>query len=92
MSNVPPHPGLTPSQKKVVAKDFGMAAGKGAIMVRHAMLFYLLKKLSLLNDPEKEDPRQQHIIVLNKEEVRQALELTDTAQERRASSRTAKAG
>jgi hypothetical protein len=32
-----------------------------------------------LNDPEKEDPRQQHIVVLNKDEVRQALKLTDTA-------------
>jgi hypothetical protein len=35
------------------------------------------KRLNLLNDPEKEDPRQQHIIVLDKDEVRQALELTD---------------
>jgi predicted DNA-binding transcriptional regulator YafY len=90
---IAPHPGLTVSQKKVVAKDFGMAAGKRVISVRHAMLFYVLKKLNLLNDPEKEDSRQQHIIVLNKDEVRQALELTHTVQARRREpARTAKAG
>src|SRR5262245_10495265 len=88
-----PHPALTPSQKKVVAKDYGMAGGKKVISVRHAMLFYVLKRLNLLNDPEKEDPRQQHIIVLNKDEVRQALELSDSAQQgSRGSARTAKAG
>jgi predicted DNA-binding transcriptional regulator YafY len=90
---IAPHPGLTPSQKKVVAKDFGMAGGKRVISVRHAMLFYVLKKLNLLNNPEKEDPRQQHIVVVNKEEVQQALELTDTVQARRRKpARTVKAG
>jgi len=39
---------LTPSQKKVVAKDYGMAGGKRMISVRHAMLFYVLKRLNLL--------------------------------------------
>jgi predicted DNA-binding transcriptional regulator YafY len=90
---IAPHPGLTASQKKVVAKDFGMAGGKGIISVRHAMLFYVLKRLNLLNDPEKEDPRQQHIVVVNKDEVRQALDLTDTPQARsRSSAGTPKAG
>jgi len=58
---------LTPSQKKVVAKDYGMAGGKRMISVPHAMLFYVLKRLNLLRDPEKEDPRHQHIVVLNKD-------------------------
>jgi len=84
---------LTPSQKKAVAKDYGMAGGKRVISVRHAMLFYVLKRLNLLNDPEKENPRQQHIIVLNKDEVRQALELADSAQQgSRGSARKAKVG
>jgi hypothetical protein len=92
-SPMPGMSGLTPSQKKVVTKDFGMNAGKRVISVRHAMLFYVLKKLNLLNDPENEDPRQQHIIVVNKGEVRQALKLTDTVQARRREpGRTAKPG
>ena len=37
------------------------------------MLFYVLKRLGLLGDPEKEDPRRQHIVVLNKEDVQSAL-------------------
>jgi predicted DNA-binding transcriptional regulator YafY len=78
---IAPHPALTPSQKRVVAKDYGMAGGKRVIPVRHAMLFYVLKRLNLLNDPEREDPRQQHIVVLNKDEVRQALQLADWAQQ-----------
>jgi len=45
---IAPHPALTPSQKKVVAKDYGMAGGKRVISVRHAMLFYVLKRLNLL--------------------------------------------
>lgn len=90
---IAPDPALTPSQKKVVAKDYGMAGGKRVISVRHAMLFYVLKRLNLLNDPEKEDPRRQPIVVLNKEEVRQALELTDSAQQgSKGSARMAKVG
>ena len=84
---------MTPSQKKVVAKDYGMAGGKRVIRVRHAMLFYVMKRLNLLRDPEKEDPRQQHIVVLNKDEVRQALELADSAQQgSRGSARIANVG
>lgn len=75
-----PHPALTPSQRKVVAKDYGMTAGKKVLSVRYAMLFYVMRRLNLLNDPERVDPRQQHIIALNGEEVRQALELADSGQ------------
>ena len=75
---IAPHPALTPGQKKVVAKDYGMTAGKRVFSVRYAMLFYVLKRLNLLRDPEKEDPRQQHIIALKRDEIRQALELADS--------------
>lgn len=74
-----PHPALTPSQKKVVAKDYGMTGGKRTLSVRYAMLFYVLRRLNLLNDPENEDPRQQHIVALNKGEVQRALELARSA-------------
>jgi predicted DNA-binding transcriptional regulator YafY len=69
-----PHPGLTESQKKVVAKDYGLENGKGTLSVRYAMLFYVLKRLGLLADAEKEDPRRQHIVALNKNDVRLAVE------------------
>ncbi|WP_095203536.1 WYL domain-containing protein [Mesorhizobium carmichaelinearum] len=66
---ITPHPQLTESQKTVVAKDYGMQDGKAVLSVRMAMLFYVLKRLGLLRDPEKEKPRAQHIVLLNKEYV-----------------------
>lgn len=71
---VVPHPGLTESQKLVVAKDYGFEGGKGVFSVRYAMLFYALKRLGLLGNPEKEDPRRQHIVALNPDDVQNALE------------------
>lgn len=71
---IAPHPDLTPSQKTVVAKDYGMNRGKAVLPVRYAMLFYVLKRLGLMGDPEKQDSRQQHIVVLNKQDVQSALE------------------
>lgn len=70
---IKPHPQLTESQKRVVAKDYGMQDGKSVLSVRTAMLFYVLKRLGLLRDAEKENPRAQHIVLHNREEVIAAL-------------------
>lgn len=72
-----PHPDLTSSQKNIVGKDYGMTGGKRVLPVRYAMLYYVLKRLNLLGDPAKEDPRQQHIVVFNLEEVQEALAAAD---------------
>lgn len=74
-----PHPALTANQKKVVAKDYGMTGYKAVLQVRCAMLFYVLKRLGLLRDPEKEPPRAQHIVLANKEPVMAALKRADFA-------------
>lgn len=71
-----PHPLLTDGQKMVVAKDYSMQNGKAVMSVRSCMLFYVLKRLGLLRDPEGEDPRTQHIILSNKESVYSALKRT----------------
>jgi hypothetical protein len=68
-----PHPKLTPSQQIVVAKDYGMNSGKCTLSVRYAMLFYVLKRLGLLNDARLDDPRRQHIVVLDPIAVQSAL-------------------
>ena len=69
---ITPHPSLTDSQQKVVAKDYGMKDGRAVLSVRCSMLFYVLKRLGLLSDAEKEDPRTQHIVLANKESVQDA--------------------
>jgi hypothetical protein len=68
-----PHPDLTESQKKVVAKDYGLDHGSGVLPVRYAMLFYVLKRLGLLGDAAKQNHRTQHIVALNRKETEAAL-------------------
>lgn len=69
-----PHPDLTESQKKVVAKDYGIDHGQGVLSIRYAMLFYVLKRLGLLGDPAKQSARTQHIVTINRKETEAALE------------------
>ena len=69
-----PHPALTASQKKVVAKDYGLDHGNGVLTVRYAMLFYVLKRLGLLGDAAKQSAHTQHIVTINRKETEAALE------------------
>jgi len=71
------HPDLTPSQRDVVAKDYGMHSGRAILTVRYAMLFYVLKRLGLLGDATKLSARTQHIVTLNREETEDALRVAD---------------
>jgi hypothetical protein len=71
---VGPHPGLTPSQQKVVELDFGMTDGTLTLSVRYAMLFYVLKRLGLLGAPQLQSPRTQHIVAINREELDAAIQ------------------
>jgi hypothetical protein len=72
-----PHPALTPSQRAVVAKDYGMTNERAILSVRYAMLFYVLKRLGLLGDASQQDPRTQHIVALNAHETERALRRAD---------------
>ncbi|WIM13831.1 MAG: hypothetical protein OJF58_004800 [Enhydrobacter sp.] len=72
-----PHPDLTPSQKAVVAKDYGMKNGRAILTVRYAMLFYVLKRLGLLGDAAKQSARTQHIVALNREATEAALQVAE---------------
>lgn len=68
-----PHPDLGPAQRDIVAKDYGMTDGTTVLKVRYAMLFYVLKRLGLLDEPEKRPARSQHIVVVNREQTDAAL-------------------
>lgn len=70
---VAPHPDLAVSQQAVVAKDYGMVDCRVVLNVRYAMLFYVLKRLGLLGDAARQDPRTQHIVAVNASEVEAAL-------------------
>ncbi len=72
-----PHPDLTESQKRVVAKDYGFEQGHGVLSIRYSMLFYVLKRLGLLGDAAKQSPLTQHIVTINRKETEAALEKAD---------------
>ena len=69
-----PHPELSAGQQAVVAKDYNMVDGRAVLTVRYAMLFYVLKRLGLLEEARLRDPRTQHIVAADEQEVAAALE------------------
>lgn len=74
---IAPHPELGAHQKAMVAKDYGMENRSTVISVRYAMLFYVLKRLGLLDSPEKKAARTQHIVLINSKETMIALDKAD---------------
>jgi hypothetical protein len=68
-----PHPGLSQAQAAVVARDYGMTKGRAILPVRKAMLFYVLRRLGLLEDARAKDPRVQHIVAEDPARTAKAL-------------------
>lgn len=64
---IAPHSELSEPQRKVIALDYGMVAGKAKISVRRALLYYALKRLGLDTDPAARRAQDQQIILLNRE-------------------------
>ena len=64
-----PHPDLSDNQRRAIEMDYGMEGGHAQIAVRHALLFYALKRLGLDTDPAARRPQDQQIILLNRAEV-----------------------
>jgi len=73
-----PHPKLTDDQRRVVARDFGMKGGQLNMQVRLALLYYLLKRLNLDFEEEARAAREQHVVLANRDEVRDALARAQT--------------
>jgi WYL domain len=66
---IAPHPGLTPSQAQAIRLDYGMGETPTIIRVRRAYLFYALKRLGLDVPPETRKPWEQHIVLINRDEI-----------------------
>lgn len=69
-----PHPGLTVSQRRAVALDFGMDGDSVSVRVRLALLYYFLRRLGLDFKEEERSAREQHLVLANADEVRAALQ------------------
>jgi len=66
---IAPHPGLSETQAKVIALDYGMRGGKAKIKVRRALIYYALRRLELDTDPAARRPQDQQIVLLNAAEI-----------------------
>ncbi|HEY7297663.1 MAG TPA: hypothetical protein VH684_06980 [Xanthobacteraceae bacterium] len=82
MSFVPlviaPRPGLAPAQARAIEIDYGLRGSRGSrrtttIRIRRALLFYALKRLGLDVAPDARPPNEQHIVLVNREEVSAAM-------------------
>ena len=68
-----PHPALSDTQAQVIALDYGMRGGKAKIKVRRALLYYTLRRLGLDTAPEARAPKDQQIVLINRDEIIGAL-------------------
>ncbi|PKP79134.1 MAG: hypothetical protein CVT81_00120 [Alphaproteobacteria bacterium HGW-Alphaproteobacteria-3] len=53
----------------VIALDYGMKGGKAEIKVRRALLYYALRRLGLDTDPAARKPKDQQIVLLNRDVI-----------------------
>jgi hypothetical protein len=72
---IAPHPDFTSSQKKCIESDYGMKNGEVRYEFKASFDFYVLKKFGLTAGHEKKGCREQHIILLNQDEVKTKIEL-----------------
>ena len=66
---IAPHPGLTSAQARAIAIDYALRGGSTAIKVRRALLVYALKRLGLDVPPDTRPAHEQHIVLVNRDEV-----------------------
>ncbi|RYG38848.1 MAG: WYL domain-containing protein [Burkholderiales bacterium] len=59
---IAPNPGLSPAQKKVIERDYGMRGGTADLKVRKALAYYTKHRLGLDLDPKARRPEDQHVI------------------------------
>lgn len=64
-----PHPGLSDGQRKAVEADYSMTGGVAVIDVRASFLWYFLKRFGIEGDAAAKPAQDQHIVLLNREEV-----------------------
>lgn len=71
-----PHPKLSKKGKASVARSFKMTNGRLDHPCRLSVSFYLISHHNLDLDPDKLDPDRQQIILLNRDEVKNARSAT----------------
>ena len=55
---------LSPAQKKVIERDYGMRGGAADLKVRKALAYYTKHRLGLDLDPKARRPEDQHVVLV----------------------------
>ena len=58
---IAPNPGLSPAQKKVIERNYGMCGGTVDLKVRKALAYDTKHRLGLDLDPKARRPEDQHV-------------------------------
>ena len=61
---IAPNPGLSPAQKNVIERDYGMRGGTADLKVRKALAYYTKHRLGLDLDPKARRPEDQHVVLV----------------------------
>lgn len=68
-----PNPRLSPAQKAAIASDYGMTGEELTVSVRRSLLFYFNKRFRLDFLKYDDDPAQNPLHVVNRDELDEAL-------------------
>jgi len=68
-----PNPELAVGQRRAIELDYGMTDGRVTVPVRHALLYYFIKRLRLDVGAHLDDPPERPIIVANRDDFDRAL-------------------
>lgn len=74
-AKIGPNPKLTEGERKAIELDYGMKDGALEIEIRLSLWRYMERQLRLDMDAEKIDPHHQHIVLLNRQEIEQKLQV-----------------
>lgn len=66
-------PDLKPSHREIVEYEYGMEHGEASIVVRQALLPYVLKRLGFDRDDLNKNSLEQHIALINIDEIKNYL-------------------
>lgn len=64
-----PHPALTEGQRRAIELDYGMEGGQLVLKAREALLWYLLKHLGLLREPN-DGASSDQVVLANRDDLK----------------------
>ncbi len=67
------HPDLSPDQKKIIEKEYGMTNGIAEITMRAAFVYYALLRFRLENPNDSRFSKNKNAILLNYEEIEEFI-------------------